>query len=224
MLLGLWWITDQTIRESFATSARESVDVDLAGLADIHASVGREELERRIADRLAMIPTDGGRPHYFLADGAGRKIAGDLARWPDLDPAISESGTIPIGSKSAAFARATLLAEDLRLLVAHEPLDRSEILRRVGWVFLLGGVVFVACTAVFAQSASARVRARVSRVNEAFRQGDEAALDQLAAPRRPDEIDRIASQAAEAVRRARNLMQAYRETSEQVRRMKYAPR
>ena len=216
LLLGLWWITNQTICETFAASARESVDVDLAGLADIHASGGRQELERRIADRLAMIPTDGGRPHYLLADGAGRKLAGDLARWPDLDPAISESGTIAIGSNSTAFGRATLLDEDLRLLVAHEPPDRSEILRRVGWVFLLGGVVFVACTAVFAQSASARVRARVGRVNEAFRQGDEAALDRLAAPRRPDEIDRIASQAAEAVRHARNLMQAYRETSEQI--------
>lgn len=216
LLFGLWWITDQTIRETFAASARESVDVDLAGLADIHASGGREELERRIADRLAMIPANGGRPHYLLVDGAGRILAGDLARWPDLDPAISESGTITIGSNSTAFGRATLLAEDLRLIVAHEPPDRSEILRRVGWVFLLGGVVFVACIAVFAQSASVRVRARVSRVSEAFRQGDEAVLERLAAPQRPDEIDRIASQAAEAVRHARNLMQAYRETSEQI--------
>lgn len=209
-------MTDQTIRETFAASTRESVDVDLTGLVDIYASGGEAELASRISDRLAMIPTDGTRPHYLLADGEGKRIAGDVATWPDLDPAISESGTIGIGHRTEAYARATLLSEELRLLVAHEPPDRSFLLTRVGLVFLLGGAVFVGCTALFAQIAAARVRGRVGQVSDAFRRHDEPALDRLAAPTRPDEIDQIASQASQAVKQARQLTLAYRETSEQI--------
>ena len=216
LLAGLWLMTDQTIRETFAASTRDSVDVDLAGLVDIYASGGQDELERRIADRLAMIPTDGARAHYLLADRAGNRIAGDLAQWPDLDPQISESGTVEIGERTRAYARATLISEDLRLLVAREPPDRAFLLTRVGLVFLLGGAVFVGCTALFAQLASARIRGRVSRVRDAFRRHDEPELERLVAPDRPDEIDQIASQAARAVRQARQLMLAYRETSEQI--------
>jgi len=74
LLAGLWWITDQTIRDSFAASTREGVDVDLTGLVDIYASGGQAELEQRIADRLAMVPIDAGRAHYLLADRAGNPI------------------------------------------------------------------------------------------------------------------------------------------------------
>ena len=87
---------------------------------------------------------------------------------------------------TCAFARATLISEDLALLVAHEPPDRAFLLTRVGLVFLLGGAVFVGCIALFAQAANVRVRAKVARVGEAFRRSDEPALDRLAAPERPD--------------------------------------
>lgn len=216
LLAGLWWMTDQTIRETFAALTRESVDVDLTGLVDIYASGGQAELEQRIADRLAMVPTDGVRAHYLLADTAGNRIAGDLSQWPALDPLISESGTIGIGNRTLVYGRATLISDELQLLVAHEPPDRSFLLTRVALVFLLGGTVFVGCTALFAQLASSRVRSRVSQVSEAFRRNDEPALAQLASPERPDEIDQIASQASQAVRQARQLMLAYRETSEQI--------
>ena len=60
LLLGLWVLTDRTIRGTLDASAREAVDLDLAGLADIHASGGQDELVRRIDDRLALAPADGG--------------------------------------------------------------------------------------------------------------------------------------------------------------------
>ncbi|WP_232725793.1 sensor histidine kinase [Qipengyuania seohaensis] len=152
----------------------------------------------------------------MLANRSGKRIAGNLTEWPDLDPAISESGDIAIGNRSDAYARGTLISEDLQLLVAHEQPERSFLLARVSLVFLLGGAVFVGCTALFAQIASARVRDRVRRVSDAFRRHDEPALDRMAAPRNPDEIDQIASQASQAVKRARQLTQAYRDMSEQI--------
>ncbi|WP_086608577.1 sensor histidine kinase [Erythrobacter donghaensis] len=216
LLCGLWWVTDRTINETIAASLREGVDVDLAGLVDIHASGGREELSRRIADRLALVPSDGARAHYLLADATGARVAGDLAEWPGLDPAVSESGPVRIGRQTEAHARATLLPGNLRLLVAHEAPERAPILSRVALVFGLGGAVFVACIALFAQAAGGRVRQRVAGVNAAFRSGDDQALSALAATDSADEIDDIARQAARALQRDRQLMAAYRETSEQV--------
>lgn len=216
LLLGLWWVTDRTIDETIAASLAEGVDVDLAGLVDIHASGGEAELARRIDDRLAVVPSDGVRAHYLLLRGDGARIAGDLAVWPDLDAAISESGPVRIGQQTEAEARATMLEGGLRLLVAHEPVGRGPLLSRVGLVFLLGGAVFVVCIALFAQVAGARVRQRVAVVSAAFRDGDDQALAALATAERRDEIDEIARQAALALERDRHLMTAYRETSEQV--------
>ncbi|MCU0948783.1 MAG: HAMP domain-containing histidine kinase [Porphyrobacter sp.] len=216
LLGGLWWVTDRTINETIAASLRDGVDVDLAGLVDIHASGGADELARRIADRLAVLPSDGAREHYLLTDAAGTRVAGDIADWPGLDPAISESGPIRIGQQTDAYARATLLPGNLRLLVAHEAPERESLLSRVALVFLLGGGVFVACMALFAQVAGGRVRQRVAGVSAAFRSGDDQALARLAAAERADEIDEIARQAALALKRDRQLMTAYRETSEQV--------
>lgn len=216
LLCGLWWMTDRTINETISASLREGVDVDLAGLVDIHASGGADELAQRISDRLAVLPSDGARAHYLLTDAGGARVAGDIADWPGLDPAISESGPVRIGQQTQAHARATLLPGNLRLLVAHEAPGREPLLSRVALVFLLGGGVFVACMALFAQIAGGRVRHRVAGVSAAFRSGDDQALDALAAPERSDEIDEIARQAALALKRDRQLMTAYRETSEQV--------
>ena len=216
LLCGLWWVTDRTINETIAASLREGVDVDLAGLVDIHASGGTDELVRRIADRLALVPGDGARPHYLLGDAGGARIAGDLAAWPGLDPAVSESGPIMIGKQTNAHARATLLPGNLRLLVAHEAPERTPLLSRVALVFLLGGAVFVVCIALFAQAAGGRVRQRVAGVSAAFASGDDQALSAIAGAHTADEIDEIARQAALALKRDRQMMAAYRETSEQV--------
>lgn len=216
LLLCLWWMVDQTIRDTIDSSMRDAVNVDLASLVDIHASGGDRELQARISDRLAVVPSDGNRAHYLLTTADGRKLAGDIGRWPALDPNISETGLIAIGRQSAAQARVTQLPGGLRLLVAHEPTERGPLLARVGLVFLVGGALFVACVALFAQAAASRVRQKVAGVGSAFRQGDDKALAALAAASVSDEIDEIAGQAALALRRDRALMQAYRETSEQV--------
>lgn len=216
LLLALWWVADQTVRDTFESSTSESVDVDLAGLLDIYASGGIVELKQRIADRLNVITTDGARSHYILTDESGRKIIGDIDTWPGLDPAISESGTIQVGDKTQVRARATLLPGGLRLLVAHEPLEKSSLLSRISLVFLFGGMVFVIIIVLFAIIASERIRGRVAEVSRAFRDGDETGLADLISADRPDEIGQIARQAAEAVKRAKYLTQAYRETSEQI--------
>ncbi|WP_017672044.1 HAMP domain-containing sensor histidine kinase [Blastomonas sp. AAP53] len=216
LVAGLWLLTDRTIRATLDASAREAVDVDLAGLVDIHASGGQQELARRIGDRLMMRPADGSLPHYLLADGAGRRIAGDISTWPALDARVSEGGMIRIGEATDAFARATRLGPDLRLVVAHEAADGRPLLQRVALVFLAGGGVFVLTVGLFGRTAIGQLQRRIASINRAFRDLDARHIRMLAEGRRTDEIDELAGHSAVALARLRDLMKAYRETSDQV--------
>ena len=216
LLLGLWVLTDRTIRGTLDASAREAVDLDLAGLVDIHASGGQDELVRRIGDRLAIKPADGGTPHYLLSDDRGARIAGDIAAWPSLDPAISEAGLVRLGEGTEAYARATQLGPDLRLVVAHEAADAAPLLQRVALVFLAGGAVFVLVIGVFSRLSMDRLRRRITRINAAYREPGRVRLGALAAAERPDEIDELAAHSASALARLSSLMEAYRDASDQI--------
>ena len=216
LLLGLWVLTDRTIRGTLDASAREAVDLDLAGLVDIHASGGQDELVRRIDDRLAIKPADGGTPHYLLSDDRGARIAGDIAAWPSLDPAISEAGLVRLGEGTEAYARATQLGPDLRLVVAHEAADAAPLLHRVALVFLAGGAVFVLVIGVFSRLSMDRLRRRITRINAAYREPGRVRLGALAAAERPDEIDELAAHSASALARLSSLMEAYRDASDQI--------
>ena len=216
LLLGLWVLTDRTIRGTLDASAREAVDLDLAGLVDIHASGGQDELVRRIGDRLAIKPADGGTPHYLLSDDRGARIAGDIAAWPSLDPAISEAGLVRLGEGTEAYARATQLGPDLRLVVAHEAADAAPLLHRVALVFLAGGAVCVLVIGVFSRLSMDRLRRRITRINAAYREPGRVRLGALAAAERPDEIDELAAHSASALARLSSLMEAYRDASDQI--------
>ena len=209
-------LTDQTIRSTLDNSARKAVDVDLAGLADIYATGGRDELTRRIGDRLAITPHDGIASHYLLMDGSGAAIAGDIRVWPKLDPAISESGAIRLGEGTSARARATLLAPDLRLLVAREISDDGTLRRHVALVFLGGGAFFILFVGLLGKVAAGRLHWRIQRLNLAFRESDEAQLTAMAPRGRADEIHELTGHSAAALARQKRLVDAYRDASDQI--------
>ncbi|WP_234027137.1 sensor histidine kinase KdpD [Erythrobacter sp. KY5] len=194
--------------------ARSEVDVDIAGLVDIYATSGQAELEKRIADRIALTPSQGSTPHYLLANGAGEAIAGDIASWPALDARISEAGVIAIGQHSEAFARAVQLGPDLRLVVARRIDGNDAVLGNVALAFASAGSFFVVIVALLGRLAALGLQRRIGQINSAFR--DPEAESELEHRGEGDEIDELASHSAKALRRQRNLMEAYRETSEQL--------
>jgi len=210
-------MTDQSIRSASRTSVEEAVDVDLAGLVDIYASGGQTELDQRIADRLAITPAGRSQPHYLLADGNGTKITGDLERWPDLDPKVSEMGAVTVLDDVPVLARATQLGPDLRLVVAYERDQADPILQRVAVVFLAGGAIFVLLVGLFGRHAAIGLQSRIEQINAAFRAPE--TVTTIATPggaRRNDEIDELADHSARSLERVRRLLEAYRETSDQV--------
>ncbi|WP_349514638.1 HAMP domain-containing sensor histidine kinase [Erythrobacter sp. NFXS35] len=217
LLAGLWWLTYQTVSTSLQEAAQAEVDVDLAGLADIYATGGQAELEARIADRIALTPVEGSASHYLLADDRGMVIAGDLARWPALDPRVSESGVIAIGKNSQGFARAVQLGPDLRLVVARSIAIRAPLLSSLTMAFAVGGAVFVALVALLGRFAALGLQRRIERINLAFREPQDGSG--LVAARRSsagDEIDELAAHSAAALARMNDLLAAYKDTSEQL--------
>ncbi len=118
-VLALWWTTLQTVRATLEEGARAEVDTDIAGLVDIYASNGREELALRIADRVAVTPMHGNTPYYLCAGDKDTRLAGDIERWPKLDASVSQGGTIAIVRDVEVYARAVQLDRDLQLVAAR---------------------------------------------------------------------------------------------------------
>ncbi|KHK92334.1 sensor histidine kinase [Novosphingobium malaysiense] len=214
---GLWLLTDTTIQRTNHLAMQRTVDLDLAGMVDIFASGGAEELSKRIEDRLALQPRNGNAAHYLLANSAGVPIAGDIKRWPKLDANVSEAAEVHLDGDIEAFARATQLGPELRLLVAHEHHDLDVLLRQVGLAFLTGGILAVLAVALGGWMAAHRLAGRLERINAAFRQPDDAALEQLArGSGGRDEIDELTAHSGNALARLRQLAAAHRETTDHV--------
>ncbi|WP_454796371.1 ATP-binding protein [Novosphingobium lindaniclasticum] len=214
---GLWLLTNATIQRTNALALERAVDVDLAGMVDIYASGGTVELSDRINDRLALQPRDANPAHYLLADAKGRPLAGDLRSWPGLHASLSETGDVQLPDGVRAFARATQLGPDLRLLVAHEYRDLGLLLRQVAFAFLTGGLLAVGAVALVGWLAAQRLAGRIGRINAAFRHPDDDALTQLARDSKDrDEIDELTRHSGEALARLRRLASAQRETTDQV--------
>lgn len=214
LVIALWFVTHQTVLTTLEDGAAKEVDVDIAGLVDIYATSGLDELSERIDDRIALTPSEGNTPHYLLANDAGEAIAGDIAGWPQLDPMVSETGIVPIGAKSEGFARAVQLGPDLRLLVARRTDKNGEILSNIALAFAIGGSLFVAMVALLGRLAALGLQRRIGQINLAFR--DPAKANDLAQGASGDEIDELTGHSARAITRQRGLSEAYKETSEQL--------
>ncbi|MEP7222154.1 MAG: HAMP domain-containing sensor histidine kinase [Novosphingobium sp.] len=215
--LLLWVVTITTLDRGTSASLVRTVDVDLAGLADIYASGGRQELERRIADRLALSADDGNAPCYLLADDAGHRLAGDITNWPGLSARMSDAGYVTLPGGQPAFARATQLAPNLRLLVAREYGQDSAIMRQVSWAYLAAGMLAAALVCVLGMWRARKLADRIDRINRAFREPDGPSLAALAEGRgHIDEVGELTRHTAEALTRLRRMVSVHRETTDQV--------
>ena len=216
LVAALWALTDRTIAGAVERSARAQVDTDLAGLVDVFASGGEAELVRRIEDRLSVIGVDANTPHYLLADDAGRRLAGDLADWPPLDPAVSEARFVAIGAGTSAYARATLLGPGLRLAVAREADAGDALRRRIASTFAAAAFGAVLLAWLAGRRSTGRLRGRIEAVNRAFRAGDPQQLRVGTDATDADEIDELADHSAAALTRMGALVEAYRDMSDQL--------
>lgn len=166
--LALFLVVQKIVDDDGRAMLAREVDTDLAGLADIYLSSDVTELRARIADRLAMNREDGERSWYLLTDPAGRRLAGNLDRWPVIASEVSEARYITLPDGDRMFARATQLGTGARLLVGRSSYRGQALLGRLATAFAVAGAGIALLSLVAGHFAARRLRARVEVVNATF--------------------------------------------------------
>lgn len=214
--LALFLVVRQTVdADSRAMLARE-VDIDLAGLADIHVSGGRSELGARISDRLAVEREDGERSWYLLVDAEGHKIAGNLAAWPSIASEVSQARFVALPGGERMFARATRLATGAQLLVGRSNNRGEALQQRLTMAFALAGAVIALLSLIAGHFAARRLHVRVEGVNAVFaavRSGHIAA--RAPGGERGDELAELATNTNAMLDQVERLIEAQRAVSDQ---------
>ncbi|MGX7896520.1 sensor histidine kinase [Tsuneonella sp. HG222] len=208
-----------TLGESWRATERSlaaTVDTDIAGLADIYASGGERELLARLTDRSALVGIEGRPAHYLLARPDGTRVGGNLSRWPGLSARSSEHGFIDLPSGQPVYARATLLAPDLQLLVARDYSRDTALLQRLGLTFAAAALGIALFVWLVGRSAATKLSRRVARINEGFRDFERGAQPAAAAPQPRDEIGELAEHSARSLQRLSSLARTHRHMSDQI--------
>ncbi len=213
----LFAVTTITVERQTRASLTATVATDMAGLIDIYASGGREELLRRVADRQAVVSLETRRSHYLVADGSGRALGGDQRRWPQINAAQSEQGFITLADGTPVFAQGTRLAPDLQLLVAREYASDRAALMVLSAAFLAVGAAIVAAVALVAWITARHLAQRMNAVNAALgAAADGRSASFPARQRGGDEIDEMAGHGTRLLARQAQLLKAYKQVSEHV--------
>lgn len=213
---AVWLTVSLTLDEAGRAVALRGVDTDLTALADIYETGGREELSRRIEDRLSLSGGVAVPVHYRLEDARGRAFeAGDLAPMPTLDPARSIARPVELTNGQEAFGRATKLDSDLRLVVVHElgPWDAASA--HVRRSLALAGVTIVILAIGAGALAARRLRVRIEQVNTGFAAIEAGSLEtRLPVRGGDDEIDRLVGHANRMIDRLARAIRAHRDISD----------
>ncbi len=213
LLFGMTvWESLQAMERSLATA----VDTDIAGLADIYASGGEEELLRRLDDRSMLVSLDGRQARYMAARADGSQLAGNIKEWPALDAGLSEQGFVDLADGTRVFARATRLGPDLNLLVART-YDRDwNALLRLMAMFGLGAALIVLASWALGRRAAGILRWRIGKISKAFRSTEEGGTVDLPDSGHDDEIGELAELSTRSIARCANLANTHRHMSDHI--------
>ena len=216
-VIVLFAVTMITVQRQTRASLSATVSTDMAGLIDIYASAGREELLRRVADRQAVVSLEARRSHYLVADAAKRALGGDQRRWPQINAARSEEGFIDLADGTPVYAQGAMLAPDLQLLVAREYEGDRAAQLVLSAVFLGVGAAIVGAVALVAWITARHLAQRMNAVNAALGAAADGRTASFPARQRGgDEIDELAGHGTRLLARQAQLLKAYKQVSEHV--------
>lgn len=214
--LALFLVVEKIVDDDGRAMLAREVDTDLAGLADIYVSGGVAELKARIGDRLAMSREDGERSWYLLTDPSGRRLAGNLDRWPVIASEVSEARFVTLPGGDRMFARATLFSTGARLLVGRSNYRGQALLARLALAFAVAGAGIALFSLAAGHFAARRLRGRVEAVNAVFaavRSGRIAARAPGAG--NADELAELATNTNAMLDQVERLVEAQRSVSDQ---------
>jgi signal transduction histidine kinase len=196
-LLGFLYYATAGVMER---QTEETIQAEIGGLAEQYRAEGLPRLREVIAQRSAA------QPHrssiYLLVDPHGRRVAGNLDRWPDVVPgpdgwltfAIEVTPDGETVQQRRARAASFLLDEGFRLLVGREVEDRlqieTQIRRTLGWGLALTLLLGLAGGFVMSRGMLGRVDA-INRTTRRIMAGDLSQRIALRGSR--DEFDQLAA-------------------------------
>lgn len=213
LLFGVtMWESWQAVERSLATT----VNTDIAGLADIYASGGEEELLARLDDRSLLVGLDGRQARYIAARSDGTALAGNIKAWPGLDAATSEQGFVTLADGAPAYARATRLAPDLNLLVARTYERDWHALVRLMAMFGAGAAGVVLASWALGRRAAGTLRRRIGTISKAFRAAEEGSDVELPDSEFDDEIGELAQLSTRSIARSATLANTHRHMSDHI--------
>jgi signal transduction histidine kinase len=223
ILLGFvyWSTAGYMARQMDAT-----INAEIRGLAEQYRQRGLGGLRALIVERLQRDP--GGAALYLLVDDTGKRLVGNLDRWP-LEP-VTPHGWMDFrlrqraadaspGDLSALAARAKVfrLRGDLRLLVGRDVRELvavRELMRGALW----SGLAMTAALALLGGwLSSATLVRRLEAVNQVSREIMEGDLSRrVPADGSGDDFDQLAANLNRMLARIEQLMASVREVSDNI--------
>ena len=204
------------VNQAMRATLLRTIDTDIAGLADVAASGGAPELQRRIADRIAFDPLGQDQPFYLLADKDGHRLSGNLTFDAGLTAALSQVSEI-FTPGGPLLVRATRLKGDMTLVVGRSLAPAKALSRTMASYLLVGSLVTILITALLTYAISGRLERRIQKLNAAFERfglGDLSARAE--AERRSDEISQLVGHVNRHLGKAEQLVRAQRQISDDI--------
>lgn len=210
----VWQTNELLIRQVFATLSAEA-----DGLRELARQRGNAAVAEAVAER-----SRAARPSlYFLADAQGRKLAGNLSRWP-LELRDGAGGLfryVAAGGGEAdervAIGVPVGLQGGQRLLVARDVEEQREFIARVRMLFLAGFGLLVVLGLAGGLVASRLILGRIAEISatsESIVTGD--LTRRIVTSGSGDELDDLSRNLNAMLDRIEQLMAGLREVSDNI--------
>ena len=198
----------------------QTIDAELKGLAEQYRAGGLDQLVRTVADR-TQTP---GNSLYLVADGEGRRLAGNLSAvspdlWNSLGPVEFVYRRPAAGGveRRLAFANVFRLPGGYRLIVGRDIEDRRELARMVRSAMLWGLGVMALFGIGGGYWVSRKLLARIDALSDTTRTIMEGDLTgRLPVNGSGDELDRLSESLNLMLARIEQLMAGLREVSDNI--------
>ncbi len=212
LAMFLWWSTAGLLDRQ----TTEAIQADAQSLSDRFAAGGLPALVLTIEDRLTQNVEDDAI--YLLVDPSGRRLAGNLAHWPQGENMQNgELYELPIeraGMRSLAVVEGFGLPGGFRLLIGRDAQVRAQLRRLLTGALLWAVVVVIGMAslgALVVRSLFRSALANVSATAAAIAGGDFSQRVKLSG--RGDEFDQLAETINDMLDRMARLMEGVREVS-----------
>ena len=198
----------------------QTIDAELKGLAEQYRAGGLDQLVRTVAER-TQTP---GNSLYLVADGEGRRLAGNLSAvspdlWNSLGPVefVYRRPATDGVERRLAFANVFRLPSGYRLIVGRDIEDRRELARMVRSAMLWGLGVMALFGIGGGYWVSRKLLARIDALSDTTRTIMEGNLTgRLPVNGSGDELDRLSESLNLMLARIEQLMAGLREVSDNI--------